>query len=768
MNISIVTRALLCVCAVIAATSALAKPAAIAADPAAGVAQSVPGTPAQVPASDAAVPLATLGNLSGPLRITGASASRSLSVAVSARERVSAATLHLVATNSVSLLTERSQLAVRVNDRTIAQLPLSSRQPELTADIRVPANLLRPGYNALTFAVAQHSTENCEDPDAPELWTEIDTNASTLQLQTGLKPLTPVLADLDDLIDPKQAAGRSVAIVAATHPQNDLQLASGALLAQGVALRLRYLAPDLHVQDAQSGTGGGVLPGLALGPLAASDVLLVGTRDALRPYLDPGIAAQIGGAFLGIYPKPDDARRFVLVISGRNDEEVNLAARTFAHRELPLPRRAAMAVNGLDEVLAARYSARQSISGTRAHTFRELGFKSRTLGAADRAEFEVLLPADIYAPEDAQVTLDLNFTEGAKMRQDSVLGIFLNDRFEQVIALDQQQGAVLRHYRVSIPLRSFRPGGNLLSFRPVLVPLVSDRCAVRETRNLELTLFDDSSLKLPPASHFTTLPDLKRFAESGFPYAVRPDGTNLALRVAAGDNDTLSAAWSLLAKLAQKQGQPLTATQVTLGAAHAGRQTILVGAVAALPHATLRGAPWEPGHVVRIADASSSDAPSGDNAGDGFWESVRARFDPSAHAATQPADAALNADLPLSRQLLIMQYRGNGGDTVTVLTAANAAELADGVGRLIEPNYWENLDGDVGLLSFDRPDLWTGRSGARYEFGDPNAYDHLGFELSRHPWLGYAALILLLTVLAALTGVLLRRYYRKHHGGSQD
>ncbi|EEA03398.1 cellulose synthase subunit B [Burkholderia sp. H160] len=714
------------------------------------------------------VPLATLGNLSGPLRLGGESNSRALSIPVSAREQVRSATLHLVATNSVSLLSDRSELAVRVNDRTIAQMQLSSRQPELTADIRVPPELLRPGYNSLAFAVAQHSTENCEDPNSPELWTEVDTSASTLQIQTELKPIAPVLGDLDDLIDPKQEHGRSIAIVAATHPQNDHQLESGALLAQGVALRLRYLAANLRVQDVRPGAGSGVLPGMALASLSGSDVLLFGTRDALRPVLDPHVAAHIEGAFLGIYPKPDDPHRFVLVVSGLDDAQVELAARTFAHSELPQPRRNEMTVTALDEARIARYAAHHVISGTQPHPFKELGFTSRTLSGADHIDLDVMLPADIYAPEDAQVTLDLNFTEGAKMRQDSVLNVYLNNRFEQVIALDQQQGAVLRHYRVSIPLRSFRSGPNVLSLRPVLVPLLSDHCMLRETRNLLLTVFDDSSLKLPPASHFTTLPDLRRFAQSEFPYTVNPDGAGLALQLAARDDDTLSAAWNLMGKLAQKQGWPLTAAQVTAGAVESGRQAILVGSVGALSHVAWQGAPWVPGHVTTVAYNPDSDSPADEKEDAGLWQSLRSRIAGAKPAAGEPSASVLSADTALSRQLLVMQYQGSTGNTVTIFTASNAAELGEGIERLIEPNYWDNLGGDVSLMSFDRPDLWTGRSGASYHIGGLTAYDRLGFELSRHPWWGYVALIGLLASLAVLSTVLLRRYYRKHHAGSQD
>lgn len=761
MRILSTSRAL--ACATGCALAMLAPGAAFATAHPASPSVSAPANPQAVAASAAPVSLATLGNLSGALRLAGAAASSSMSVPVSAREQVLAATLHLVVSNSISLITDRSQLAVRVNGRTIAQLQLSSRQPEATADIRIPADLLRPGYNTLTFAVAQHTTENCEDPDSPELWTEIDTSASTLQLQTDLKPLTPTLSDLDDLIDPKAWSARPVAIVSAAHPDGDQALASGGLLAEGIALRLRYLDPALRVVDAPRGAGDGILPGLALASLAGADVLLIGTRDALSGELDPQIAARIQNGFLGIYPKPGDARHFVLVVSGRNDSEVNRAARAFAHHELRLPHRDEMLIGELDESAMPAWSANGTVSGTAPHTFRQLGLTSRTLGPGEHADMQVRLPADIYTPEDARVTLDMNFTEGAKMREDSVLNIFLNGRFEQVIALDQQQGAVMRRYRVTIPLRDFRSGANTLSLRPVLVPLLTDRCALRSTGNLVLTVFDDSTLTLPPASHFTTLPDLKRLADSGFPYTVRPDGAALAVRMASHDNDTIAAAWTLMARLAQTQMAPLTAAQLTFGESAPGRNTILIGAAAALPPPELADAPWSPGHTMRVADGAFAPEQPAGNWFAQHWDNW---FGTPANAAT--ASVTLTGDARLSDQLLVMQYRGKGAGTVTVLTARNTPELLQGVTRLVESNNWTSLDGNVALLSFERAGLWTTQVGGTYETGTLGVWDHLGFALSGHPWLGYAVLILLLAVFAATTAMLLQRHHRNRHRDADE
>ena len=102
-----------------------------------------------------------------PIRLRYTSDEFTLYVPVSPRSKVKSALLHLQLTNSISLLRERSQLAVRLNGRVLAQVPLNPEQPESSVDIRLPVALLKPGYNQLVFSVAQHYTFRCEDPSAP-------------------------------------------------------------------------------------------------------------------------------------------------------------------------------------------------------------------------------------------------------------------------------------------------------------------------------------------------------------------------------------------------------------------------------------------------------------------------------------------------------------------------------------------------------------------------------------------------------------------------
>lgn len=739
-------------------------PAPVAAKPAVTPLATAPVAAAVKEASGKVVPLSNLSNRVGPIRLTRLDGNAVLSIPTSRRETIKSAVLHLVTTNSIAL-NERSQLVVRVNNRTVAQLQLSAKQPEITADIRLPAELLQPGYNQLSFRVAQHSQDSqCEDPNAPELWTEIDTTASVLRLQTEMKPLTAQtlqLSDLSDVFDPKAQVLQKVNIVTAGHPGTDAALSAGGMLAQGIGLKMRYLMPSIRQVDAQpssGGNGGGVTPGLALTSLAGADNLLVGTVAALKPYLDPKVAAQIKGSFLGVYPMPD-GQHVLLVVAGRDDKEVQRAAEAFAWQRLEFPSQSQWNISSFTPPKMPAYLPQANIASQGTYNFKQLGFNTGGFSGNTPAEINVNLPPDVYAQEDAQMEFHLNFSQGAKINSEAVVNLYLNDVFQRSITIEERQGGYYENYRLSLPLRNFRPGANVLSFRPMVMP---DRlCA--QTGPLLMTLFDTSSVKVPYIYRFAELPDLARFSSNAFPYVSQSDGGRLSLQVADQDSATIGAAWTLLGKLAQKQTVPLSAAQITFGAPAAGRSVLVVGNAASLPRDLLADAPWKLDADLSFAGASIPMATPSQESG---W--FRQQFQTLAGTNRSNTDAdylntVVSGDAKLTHQLLVMQFRSKklGGATTTVFASANPAQLQEGMGQLMASNYWNNMAGDVTLLTLGKPDVATQRIGATYEEGNIGKTEYLGYIGSKYPWTLYGVTIIALALLAFLCWRLLRAHLRR-------
>ena len=732
----------------------------------------------QAEAARGAPPLAKFMIEDKPMRLRNASGEFSLTVPLAKRARMKSAMLHLELTNSIALLKERSQLAIRLNGHIVAQLPLNALQPESSADIRLPGQLFKPGYNKLTFEAAQHYTFKCEDPSAPELWSEIDTTRSTLALETELLPLSPRLSELADLFDPKMQTGQGLQILTPAATVTPDELRWGALVAQGAALRMQYAPlPVRHIRAAVSSkdaAAGRLFPGLDQAQLASGDSALIGVKAALAPFLSKRILDGITDSFVGVYPLDADPRRVMLVISGRTAEEVSRAAESFGLLSCPFPDTESMTVSRIEWPQIGPYSGRGRVQENHEYKLADLGFRTTTVKGVygEDMAMEVNVPADLYAAEDAEVELLLHLAYGAGMRKDSVLNLFVNDHFEGAIPLADEKGGVFRKYKLSLPLRSLRPGLNRIAFSARLMPQLSGECQMINTENLVLSLFDDSILRVPKASHFVSMPNLRLFSRSGFPYLVQPDGEDLFVNVAGKDSDTISAAWMLFGKLAQRQSLLLQRAKVSFDPPPATANAIMVGTVSRVNPKLLEGAPFGFGAQNRAPYPTLVDSHislSGQGWWEGLWHGIGSMLE-GTQTPRAPETARITGVGGLGRYALGMEYESPlaSGKTFLAVMAGDEASLRKNVLRLIQPDIWDQLRGDVSTWRPDSDAVAWQKAGGSYEMGQVNLPTRFSFYFSKYPWLWFAAVLSLVALLAWLTRLLLRRFRRKHHEGARE
>ncbi|HRX56998.1 MAG TPA: cellulose biosynthesis cyclic di-GMP-binding regulatory protein BcsB, partial [Verrucomicrobiales bacterium] len=150
----------------------------------------------------------------GPVTLRTVEAAYGFSIPVSPRMIVSAGQAEINYSNSISLLDEISQIALRWDDSLLAEAPLLKQSPSGRLLEELPVQDITPGYHNLGVAVAQHYViGECEDPVSSVLWTQIDTKKSWIEIDYGLKPLDPLLSDLAWLIDPKLWGDYQLSIV---------------------------------------------------------------------------------------------------------------------------------------------------------------------------------------------------------------------------------------------------------------------------------------------------------------------------------------------------------------------------------------------------------------------------------------------------------------------------------------------------------------------------------------------------------------------------
>jgi hypothetical protein len=280
-------------------------------------------------------PLSKFIPAAGPLMLRDQATTVKIAIPLSARLKMKTMAVTLNYTSSIALVASNSVLAVRFNETTLSQIRLDPNSPVGTVRVNLPVELARPGYNTLSLAVSQHNGDPCEDPEAPELWTEINTASSALEIDGEYVGSALHLSDFDQIFSPGIGAARRLSVVTPPLGNDSGLIEASALVAEAVSLRARYETVELH-------------PAALAAPAAwtLDDHVLIGTKDQLAAALGDE-AAKIEGPYLSL--RTLDKRQIQMVVSGRNPQELATAARALTYFDIPFADTSTAIVSKIDD-----------------------------------------------------------------------------------------------------------------------------------------------------------------------------------------------------------------------------------------------------------------------------------------------------------------------------------------------------------------------------------------------------------------------------------
>lgn len=696
--------------------------------------------------------------------------------AIAPQMKVSGVDLHLEYTNSISLQGGRSQLRISNNGTVIAQFQLDPAQPNVVADIAIQPRTLKTGYNELTFEVAQHYTEECEDYSAPELWTQINTELSTLTVQGAIDLTKPSLAQLNDLISPYMGGARDFTLVSGAANLTDDTLAWGGLLAEAIAQRLDYVMPGLAFELARPATSAADepadtnanFPGLDLANLSDSNLVLFGTVEELRPYLSDEIAASITSAFVGTFALDGHPEQFAIVVSGTTPEETLRAAMAFSLESFPFIDDQVMLIGAIDIPASAARARSSILEPKNTYRFESLDFRTVTLSSVGEqsATLNFDLPADYYVKESDNVMLSLDFSYGAGFRGDSVLNVYLNGQFQRAIGLNSESGAAYRDYKLYVPARTFIPGRNTVMFRPAFFSPYGGPCISPGRENLVLTLNGSSEISIPDGERYVHQPNLSIFRRTGFPYTRDPSGSDIAVVVTEKSTESVTAAFSLMAKLSQVVGSSFREAHIgfDLPSGVEGRNLLVVGPVDGLPEAWLEGAPLTlkgdmalpyPTGRVSTADVVQSDLWSDFDTAYRVMRGKGGKDEPETHVTM-----AKSGGIGSNSILIAYESPLAASKTMTVVTAATSEDLQANVESLTGNDLWGQLAGDLAVWQADTDFVWVQRAGPLFYMGTIDFFELMRYHLARAPWWWIIGFVVIIPMFAFFIRALLKERQR--------
>ncbi|WP_417580876.1 cellulose biosynthesis cyclic di-GMP-binding regulatory protein BcsB [Pelagibacterium sp.] len=623
------------------------------------------------------------------IRFEGEIGTRAFDFYLTAAQAAAPANLDMSVLNSIVVAPEYSEFTVTLNGTDLGTMPIAYAIGPADIRLSVPEGVLASGRNRIAFTADQRHRTDCSVESTYELWTEVYSAETVLELDgVGLGRLES-LGELPAIGLGENGATQIQFFI----PQIDTKEASTAALrlAQYLALALKTPAVDITLTDT-----------LADIPRSGMLTVMVGTADALPAQLSD-MAEQAAGEPVAELSARAELPN-TLVVSGPDWAAIETATRML----VPAAQDGRADLGGMRSDLPDSVPV---ISGRTSVALSELGVETLAFnGRRYHTALRFALPSDFYANMYSEAELVLDAAYSSSVLPGSQLEIYVNGQIASVVPILRTDGGAFRMSRLRIPMTNFRPGINEMYIETVLLtdedticpPGLSGRAPAR-------FLFSaDSQLAVPDFGRIAKYPSLSALAGTGAPYV----GANGVPVLVAEGPSSLQAAMMLMSRLALSSGMVIEADVVSEAALDPGAAAILVGPMGNLSPEILNR-----GRVVEL-DASGSlpvigtgenalerwQEATGVSSGNMFenaqnWIAEQLNLAPENFWLFRRDDGAY---LPQSRDAAVLsQVAQPEGGIWTMLTIPNDEAFVAATRRMISPANWQQVAGRVSAIGVE-------------------------------------------------------------------
>ncbi|HKT97887.1 MAG TPA: cellulose biosynthesis cyclic di-GMP-binding regulatory protein BcsB [Paraburkholderia sp.] len=696
----------------------------------------------------------------GPMQLRGLDPTGYLNVGVRTDEVVTGAKLRLVYTYSPSLIYPLSHLRVLVNGEVVATIPLMKETAGqlVTSEVNLDPRLFTDFNNISVQMIAHYTLDHCEDPYHSALWTDVAPE-STLTLNTVGIDLPNSLALLPAPFFDKH--------------DNSLVRVPFVLAANAGVPTLRAAGVVSSWLGALASYRGARFPVVRAAPADANAIAL-----ALPGQVPDGIALpEIKGPTITVMNNPSadpQSGRKLLVLAGRTPEELEKAADALVLGQAGMTG-SSVVVQSVDLGPARKpYDAPSWVPTDRPVMLRELVSDPQQLQVSgynpSAIRVNMRVPADLYAWAHSNVPLDIRYRYTAPSAwNDSILNVSINDQ----LVRSQRLKPVTRasdEARIAVPLLSgtdarassnieipaFRVGSNnQFQFQFHIDSQKTSLCSSTATDIARAAVDPDSVIDFSGFAHYTALPNLAYFANSGYPFTRMADLSETAVVIPdAPDAKDQEAVLTMLGHMGQWTGLPslrvklVPASQID---SVSGDDLLVIGSGSA---ANLL-AKWGKDLPLLIERSKTAVATRDQKTGWPGWLGGTEDDDevtPKGRSIVSlggPMAALIGFESPLTSER-----------SVVALTSTSSAQLGDVLDALQDSNEVAQMHGDLSVVRHGQVEGL--RVGERYFVGDLPWYARLWVHISRYPSLMalagiLAGLIVAFTVFWALGRMASRR-----------
>ncbi|QGY59741.1 cellulose biosynthesis cyclic di-GMP-binding regulatory protein BcsB [Pantoea agglomerans] len=719
-------------------------------------------TPVQSLPQDSGAPLrnsqlsfAQLAPPPGSMTLRGTRTTGQIEFGVRSDEVVTRALLNLSFRPSPALLPTLSQLKVYLNDELVGLITLTPEQlgKEIQTQLSIDPRYIAD-FNRVRFELVGHYANVCENPANSAIWLDIG-KQSGIDLTLQKLPLKNDLSHFPEpFFDSRDTRPLTLPMVFGAQPDVTQQRAA-AILASWFGSKTGWRGqrfPVLYNQLPQQ-----------------QHAVVFATNDARPDFLKD--LPPVTKPTVEIVSQPDNPYEKMLLILGRNDEDLLTAVQGIAQGELLL--RGDTSTIDSVKLLSPRqaYDAPNWVRTDRRTTFAELTQYENQLQSdgvqPNPVSLTLNLPPDLFLVRARGIDMDLSYRYTAPFQSDgSRLAVNLNNQFiqdyplppknttgQQLLHIPLIQGMLDKSHELLIPALRLGVVNQLrfdFDYANITISGNADgRCETVTPITHHVVVDDNSSIDFSGYRHYIEMPSLRAWANAGFPFSRYADlAQTLVLMPPKPDAEQVSTLLNTLGNMGAQTGYPALRVQLTDDWATAKKQDVDLLMIGVIPKDL-----QDDQRIPALVDATAS------------WlkEPVR-RITPEGNPQSQREQAAESTTTISSRGPLatVIGFQSPFYDQRSVV-----ALLADGT-----PRSWQLLNeamGDSGkrgtmsgsTVVIRESGVNSLRVGESYYVGHLPWWERLWSLLSVHPfWLALCALFVVV-LFALMTWRLMRIITRR-------
>ncbi|MEI2414854.1 cellulose biosynthesis cyclic di-GMP-binding regulatory protein BcsB [Orrella sp. JC864] len=498
------------------------------------------------------------------LALRGVDGRQGVPLSIRSDERLVGARLKLEYGYSPALLPELSHIKVLLNDELAASiaLPQEDAGAPATHEVELPAGAF-VDFNRLETQLIGHYTLRCEDPVHSSLWADVSSRSAVeltvepLELPNNLALLPRPFFDERD----PRALALPIVLPGALDTS---RLESAGIIASWFGALASYRGARFPVSEGRV-------------PEQGHAVVILGRDDTLAglPPLPP-----VTGPTLSMVQNPNDRYGKLLLVMGRDGDEIKQAARALALASRTLSGQTAL-VTGLSEPAPRRpFDAPNWLRTDRPVRFGELASEQALNAAGHRPgpiQLDLRLPPGLFGwrSEGVPVELKYRYTPRPGAEQ-STLQVMAGHQLLRALPLTSASQAQAYSKVLGVPASqasaSLRvptyllPALASLQFQYVYEYAKLGECQNSIIDNVRSAIDPDSTIDISGIPLYAAMPDLAAFGEAGFPFTRMADLSETAVILPENPSaDDYSAYLDLMGLMGESTGYP--ATHVTVAQA---------------------------------------------------------------------------------------------------------------------------------------------------------------------------------------------------------